>query len=395
MSQLKRAIILVIDSGGIGEMPDAGEYGDQGSDTIGHVAEAAGGLTLPTLRRLGLGNLHRVKGVDRLDRPDGSYARMLEKSAGKDTITGHWEMSGLVTQVPFVTFPKGFPPAIMEPFEAAIGRGTLGNKAASGTEIITELGAEHMRSGKPIVYTSADSVFQVAAHEEVIPIEELYRICEIARAQLVGQYQMGRVIARPFEGTPGNFKRTWRRHDYAVDPPGETAVSRLSAHGKKVVGVGKIRDIFNGFGIDETHKMKNNLEGLELTLTALQRQQDDGLIFTNLVDFDMLYGHRNDARGYAQSLLELDGFLPRLMDSMRDGDALFITADHGCDPTILTSTDHTREFSPLLVWGPGLRPGKDLGVRDTFGDMGVTILDAFGLDTAGLSGTSFADALFR
>ncbi|NDD30412.1 MAG: phosphopentomutase, partial [Proteobacteria bacterium] len=361
MTELKRAVILVIDSGGVGEMPDAGEYGDRGSDTIGHVAARAGGLNLPTLRRLGLGNLHRVKGVDPLDRPEGSYGRMLEKSAGKDTITGHWEMTGLVTQVPFVTFPDGFPPEIMKPFEEAIGRGTLGNKAASGTDIISELGEEHMRTGKPIVYTSADSVFQVAAHEEVIPIDELYRICEIARAQLVGPYQMGRVIARPFVGQPGAFTRTYRRRDYAVDPPGETAVSRIAASGRKVTGVGKIKDIYNGIGITESHKMKNNLDGLEVTLDVLKKDSSPGLIFTNLVDFDMLFGHRNDADGYAKALLELDSFLPRIMESMTTSDALFITADHGCDPTILSSTDHTREYVPLMVWGPGLKSGQDLG----------------------------------
>lgn len=395
MSQLHRAIILVIDSGGVGEMPDAGQYGDAGSDTIGHVASASGGLTLPSFQRLGLGNLHRVKGIDALKSVEGSYGRMTEKSAGKDTITGHWEMAGLVTQVPFVTFPKGFPPEIMGPFEKAIGRGTLGNKAASGTEIISELGEEHVRTGKPIVYTSADSVFQVAAHEDVIPIDELYRMCQIARDQLLGEFQVGRVIARPFEGPAGQFTRTWRRRDFAVDPPGETAVARIAASGRKVVGVGKIKDIFNGIGITESHKMKNNAEGLQITLDLLTRDNSPGLLFTNLVDFDMLYGHRNDAAGYAKALLEMDRWLPKIMQAMGPQDALFITADHGCDPTILTSTDHTREYSPLMVWGSHLRPGQNLGVRDTFGDMGVTILDGFDISTEGLSGRSFADDIFK
>jgi phosphopentomutase len=394
MSDLNRAIILVIDSGGVGEMPDADQYGDKGSDTIGHVAAAAGGLDMPAFRRLGLGNLHPIKGVDPLDRPEGSYGRMFEKSAGKDTITGHWEMAGLVTQVPFVTFPNGFPPEVLRPFEEAIGRGTLGNKAASGTEIIAELGEEHMKTGKPIVYTSADSVFQVAAHEEVIPIDELYRICQIARDQLTGKYQVGRVIARPFVGEPGHFTRTYRRRDYSVDPPGETAIARIAASGRKVTGIGKIKDIYNGIGITESHKMKNNADGLEITLDVLEKDASSGLVFTNLVDFDMLYGHRNDARGYAQALLELDRFLPRIMGAMKPGDALFITADHGCDPTILTSTDHTREYVPLMVWGPSLKPGQDLGVRGTFGDMGVTILDGFGIEKEGLSGQSFADRVF-
>lgn len=395
MSRLHRAIILVIDSGGVGEMPDAAEYGDQGSDTLGHVAHAAGGLVLPTFQRLGLGNLHRIEGVDPLKGVEGSYGRMIEASAGKDTITGHWEMTGLVTQVPFVTFPNGFPPEIMQPFEKAIGRGTLGNKAASGTEIIAELGDEHVKTGKPIVYTSADSVFQIAAHETTIPIDEQYRICQIARDQLVGKYQVGRVIARPFEGTSGNYTRTWRRRDFSVDPPGETAVDRVFKSGRKVTGVGKIKDIFNGFGISESHKMKNNLDGFQITLDRLKNDQSEGILFTNLVDFDMLYGHRNDATGYAESLRQMDKFLPQIMEAMHEDDVLFITADHGCDPTILTSTDHTREYVPLMVWGPSLRPGQDLGVRDTFGDMGVTILDGFGLDTKGLSGKSFADAIFR
>lgn len=390
MTQLKRAIILVMDSAGVGELPDAADYGDQGADTIGNVATAAGGLLLPSLRRLGLGNLHRVQGVDPLERPEGSYGRMLEASAGKDTITGHWEMTGIVTQVPFITFPKGFPPEIIKPFEEAIGRPTIGNKPASGTAIIAELGAEHMRTGKPIVYTSADSVFQIAAHEDIIPIDELYRMCEIARAQLVGPYLVGRVIARPFIGEPGAFTRTSRRHDYAFDPPGETLLTRLLGAGLKVTGVGKIKDIYNGVGITESHKMKNNLDGLEITLDLIRKDTSPGLIFTNLVDFDMQFGHRNDPAGYANALVEFDHFLPRLMDAMTEADALFITADHGCDPTILTSTDHTREYVPLMVWGPGLREGQNLGVRKSFADIGATILDAFRIPLDGFHGESFA-----
>lgn len=394
MAALHRAVILVIDSGGVGEMPDAAQYGDVGADTLGHVAESAGGLALPTLRRLGLGNLHRVKGVDPLKRPEGSYGRMFEQSAGKDTITGHWELTGLVTQVPFVTFPEGFPAEVIGPFEEAIGRRVLGNTAASGTEIIAALGEEHLRTGRPIVYTSADSVFQVAAHEGVIPVEELYRICQIARDQLVEKHQVGRVIARPFEGSPGCFTRTWRRRDFSVNPPGDTALARVAASGRKVTSIGKIKDIFNGVGITESFKMKNNLDGLDVTVNVLKEDPRSGIVFTNLVDFDMLFGHRNDAVGYAQAMVELDRFLPKLMDAMSDEDVLFISADHGCDPTILTSTDHTREYVPLMVWGRDLRTGQDLGMRNTFGDIGVTILDAFGLPNQGLSGQSFADRIF-
>lgn len=382
-----------MDSAGVGALPDAADYGDLGADTLGNVAAAAGGLSLPSLRRLGLGNLHHVQGVPPLERPEGCYGRMIEASAGKDTITGHWEMTGIVTQVPFVTFPNGFPPEILKPFEEAIGRGTLGNKPASGTAIIDELGEEHMRTGKPIVYTSADSVFQIAAHEEIIPIDELYRMCEIARAQLVGPFLVGRVIARPFIGEPGAFTRTHRRHDYAFDPPGETLLTRLVSAGLKVTGVGKIKDIYNGVGITESHKMKNNLDGLEITLDLLRKDTSPGLIFTNLVDFDMQFGHRNDAKGYANALVEFDHFLPRVMDAMTESDALFITADHGCDPTILTSTDHTREYVPLMVWGPGLREGQDLGVRESFADIGATILDAFRVPREGLRGESFADKI--
>ena len=395
MSTLQRAILLVIDSGGVGEMPDADQYGDRGSDTIGHVASACGGLTLPTFQRLGLGNLHPVKGVDALSRPEGCFGRMLESSAGKDTITGHWEMAGIITQIPFLTFPNGFPPEIIEPFERAIGRKTIGNKPASGTEIIAELGEQHMQTGYPIVYTSADSVFQIACHEEIIPVEELYQLCQVARDLLVGPFLVGRVIARPFVGSPGAFTRTYRRHDFAFDPPGETMVSRVSASGRVVTGIGKIKDIYNGVGITETHKMRNNLDGLETTLEVIKKDTRPGLIFTNLVDFDMLYGHRNDAAGYGQALLEMDRFLPRILEAMKPGDALFITADHGCDPTILTSTDHTREYVPIIAWGERLRSGVDLGVRGSFADLGSTILDGFGLPTEGVSGSSFAEAIFR
>ncbi|MBM3460590.1 MAG: phosphopentomutase [Armatimonadetes bacterium] len=395
MGHLNRAIILVIDSGGIGALPDAGEYGDEGADTIGHVAAAAGGLALPNLQRLGLGNLHRVEGVPPLQTPDGYYGRMVEASKGKDTITGHWEMAGLATEVPFRTYPQGFPPEVVERFEDAIGTKILGNKAASGTDIIKELGEEHVKTGYPIVYTSADSVFQIACHEDVWPIQDLYRISGIAREQMQGDHLIGRIIARPFEGPTGAFKRTPRRKDYAIDPPGETAVDRFAASGLPVYAVGKIKDIYNGRGIHEYHPMKDNREGMQITRRLVDEKRGRGVIFTNLVDFDMLYGHRNDAAGYAQALRELDADLGRLMGGMHDGDVLFITADHGCDPTILSHTDHTREYSPMLAWGPGLAPGQDLGVRTSFGDLGATCLEGFGLPSTGLVGESFARALWR
>lgn len=395
MSHLNRAIILVMDSGGIGAAPDAADYGDEGSDTLGHVAQAAGGLFLPNLQRMGLGNLHSVEGTPSTPAPEGYYARMAERSAGKDTTTGHWEMAGLVTEVAFPTYPKGFPDEIISAFEQAIGKKVLGNKPASGTAILDELGAEHLATGNPIVYTSADSVFQIACHEEVWSIDELYRISKIAREILRGPHNVSRIIARPFVGEPGAFKRTPRRKDFSVVPGGPTCLDRLQQGGFAVTGVGKIKDIFSGQGVGASHHMDNNLEGLQVTERLLRDGHERGLLFTNLVDFDMLFGHRNDASGYAKALVELDAYLPRLMDAMTDGDVLFITADHGCDPTILSHTDHTREFVPMLAWGKGLAPGQDLGVRTSFGDLGVTCLEGFGLDSSGLTGSSFARALWR
>lgn len=375
---MERAIIIVLDSVGCGEMPDAANFGDQGSDTLGNLARAVGGLHLPALGALGLGNIHPIQGVDPVPRPLAAFGKMAERSNGKDTTLGHWEIAGIITPAPLPTYPQGFPPEVIAPFEAAIGRKTLGNYAASGTVIISELGPEHQRTGYPIVYTSADSVFQIAAHEETIPIEELYRMCRIAREQLTGPHALGRVIARPFLGVPGAYTRTDRRHDFSLEPPAPTLLDRLKAAGWPVAGVGKIEDIFAGRGLTSSVHIHDNQDGLEKTLELLEKLER-GLIFTNLVDFDMKYGHRNDTAGYAAALVEADGYLPRILDRLKSGDLLIITADHGCDPTT-ASTDHSREYVPLLVYGPDTRGGVDLGVREAFSDVAATLAEGFHLD---------------
>jgi phosphopentomutase len=370
----KRFVILVADSAGCGALPDAREYGDEGSDTIGNVSRAVGGLHLPNLGRLGLGHLTAVAGVPPDPRPSGLYGKMAERSRGKDTLTGHWEMMGLVLAEGFRLFPDGFPPEILEPWLGATGApGVLGNRAASGTAIIEELGAEHRRSGKPIVYTSADSVFQVACHEEAVPVETLYDWCRKARA-LLDPWRVARVIARPFVGNPGAYRRTYRRKDFSMVPPGPTVLDVLVERGVPVVGVGKIADVFDRRGITEEVHTEGNADGLRRTGRLLQ-ELDRGLLFVNLVDFDMLYGHRNDAPGYARALEELDRALPRLLGRLRPGDVLAVTADHGCDPTT-ASTDHSREYVPLLVHAPG-RAGP-IGVRDSFADLGAAAAGFFG-----------------
>ncbi|HEY3997234.1 MAG TPA: phosphopentomutase [Candidatus Xenobia bacterium] len=390
---MERAIILVMDSGGVGEMPDAAEYGDQGSDTLGHVASALGGIQLPTFQQLGLGNLHRMEGVAPAARPVASFGRMLEQSAGKDTTTGHWEMAGLITRTPFPTYLQGFPAEIISAFEKAIGSPILGNKAASGTEIIKELGEEHMRTGKPIVYTSADSVFQIACHEGSYGLDNLYRICEIARHLLVPPHNLSRVIARPFVGDPGHFQRTYNRRDFTVKPAGTTLLDLAKEGGLKVRGVGKIGDIFSMQGVDESHHSDGNLDGFEITLRLIEKSPEPGIIFTNLVDFDMLYGHRRDTPGYGQALRDMDGFLPRLMAAMGPRDAMFISADHGCDPTY-PGTDHTREYVPVVAYSKAWKSGHDLGIRSSFADMGASCAELLGLSWKGrLAGESFAGVL--
>jgi phosphopentomutase len=378
----KRVVWIVLDSVGIGAMPDAAAYGDEGSDTLGHIAERRS-LKLPNLRQLGLGNIRPFHRLPTVGRPAGAFGKCALASPGKDTTTGHWEMAGILLKKPFPLFPHGFPPEIMGPFEAEIGRKTLGNKAASGTEIIDELGAEHLRSGFPIVYTSADSVFQVASHESVIPLNKLYEICTTARRILQGPYQVGRVIARPFEGVPGRFTRTPNRKDFAVPPPEGMLLDQLAAQNVPVYGIGKISDIFLGRGITRSAKTKNNADGMQKTQTAM-REQLDGLIFVNLVDFDQLYGHRNDAEGYATALEAVDAWLPNL--PLDEQDLVIITADHGCDPTT-PSTDHSREYTPLLAYGPKVRAGMNLGSRATLADIGQTVAGIFG--TSIKAGSSF------
>ena len=383
-STFNRILLIVLDGAGIGAMPDAPEWGDAGSDTLGHILESRP-LHLPNLQRYGLGNIRSLQNLPALQQPEGSFGRCALKSNGKDTTTGHWEMAGIVLQQAFPTYPDGFPKAILDRFISETGvPGVLGNVPASGTEIIKDLGAEHVATGKPIVYTSADSVFQIAAHEEVIPLERLYEICETARRILDGEHKVGRVIARPFLGTPGNFYRTENRHDYAVPPPRANLLPALKDEDLDVVCIGKIASIYDSMGVTEDLTAKNNQQSIDQTIHALQ-QDSRGLIFSNLVDFDMLYGHRRDTPGYAGALEHFDSSLPHIEAAMRDGDLMIITADHGNDPTF-PGTDHTREYGPLLVFGKTARPGVDLGTRGSLADIGQTVAENFGLKlTAGES----------
>ena len=390
MSVVKRVIIVVLDSMGVGELPDAAEYGDEGSNTLANTAKAVGGLSVPHMQKLGLGNITAIEGVPPCDEPLGAYGRMAEASKGKDTTTGHWEIAGLYSPRPLPTYPNGFPKELIEEYERRIGRKTLGNYPRSGTVIIQELGEEHMRTGYPIVYTSADSVFQVAAHEEAIPIEELYRICQIAREMLVGEHAVGRVIARPFIGEPGNFARTERRKDFSILPPEPTLLDRLVEAEQPVMGVGKIEDIFAHRGLSQSVHSPNNMACVDQTL-AFMKETRRGLIFTNLVDFDMLWGHRNNPQGYAGGLQDFDRRLPEIMDAMTPQDVLFLTADHGNDPTT-PSTDHSREYVPILAYGSVVKPGVDLGTRETFADLGATVAELLGIEPLPF-GTSFAEEL--
>lgn len=379
---LERVIWIVLDSVGIGAMPDAAEFGDEGSDTLGNIARQQK-LDLPNLRRLGLANIKPLAGLPCVEEPVAAYGKCALASPGKDTTTGHWEMAGILLKKPFPTYPHGFPPEVTGTFEARIGRKTLGNKPASGTEIIKELGEEHLRTGWPIVYTSADSVFQIAAHEKVIPIPELYRMCEVAREILRGPHEVGRVIARPFVGEAGQFVRTPNRKDFAVPPPAGMLLDKLCERAVPVYGVGKIADIFLQRGISQQVKTKDNADGMRKTQEAIRRQAN-GLIFVNLVDFDQVFGHRNDVEGYARALEAVDAWLPAL--ELNDGDMLVLTADHGCDPTT-PSTDHSREYAPLLVYGKHVRAGVNLGTRATLADIGQTVAENFG--TVIQAGTSF------
>jgi phosphopentomutase len=381
----QRVIWIVLDSVGIGAMPDAAQFGDPaGADTLGNIARIRG-LKLPNLARLGLGNIKPLAGIPPDAAPSAAFGRCTLASPGKDTTTGHWEMVGIHLSKPLPLYPNGFPRDVMDEFERRVGRSALGNKAASGTEIIKELGAEHMRTGSPIVYTSADSVFQIAAHEEVIPLWELYKMCETAREILRGTHEVGRVIARPFIGSPGSFTRTANRHDYAVPPPKGMLLDRLEESGVFIHSVGKIFDVFLGRGIKDSDKTKNNADGMAKTLDAMN-ETDRGLIFVNLVDFDQQFGHRNDIEGYGTALEQFDTWLPEFDGSLREDDLAIFTADHGCDPTV-PGTDHTREYVPLLALGRKVRNGTDLGLRATLSDIGQTVAENFGARIA--HGASF------
>ena len=381
----RRVVVIVLDSVGAGELPDAAAYGDEGSHTLGHVA-AAGPLRVPTLESLGLACAVPLAGLACPPRPRGAYGLMAERSAGKDSVTGHWELAGLVLDRPFPTFPRGFPVEIIHEFEARIGRPVLGNVVASGTAIIDELGPAHLATGSPIVYTSADSVFQVAAHEEVVPVATLYAWCAIAYEIVVEGLGLGRVIARPFVGAPGRFVRTDRRHDYAMPPTGETLLDRLTAAGHRVTAIGKVGDLFAGRGITESIPTASDDHGMDVLEARLQAQSD-GLVFLNLVDFDTLYGHRNDVAGYARNLERFDRRLETVLPALGPDDLLVITADHGNDPAT-PSTDHSREYVPLLLAGAGVRAGVALGTRATFADLGQTLAEVFGVPPLP-HGTSF------
>ena len=375
---INRFIVIVLDSVGIGELPDAAAFGDVGSHTLGNIARVVGGLKLPHLEALGLANIAALEGLTPQLKPTAAYGKMAEISAGKDTSSGHWEMMGIEVDTPFPLYPQGFPPEVMDRYEAESGRGWLGNHPASGTVILDELGEEHMRTGKTIVYTSGDSVFQIAAHEEVIPLDELYKICRIAREILRGEHEVGRIIARPFVGTPGNFTRTPNRRDYSVLPLEPTLLDALKEAGSMVYAVGKIEDIFVGQGITDAVHIQDNMDGVDKTIAAMRDRRERGLIFTNLVDFDAKFGHRNDPAGYADALAEFDRRLPEITDALAEDDALVITADHGTDPTF-PGTDHTREYVPALIAGAPVQGGVNIGVRSTFADLAATIAETLGV----------------
>ena len=385
MGRFSRVIVIVLDSAGVGELPDAGRYGDEGSSTLPHTARAVGGLRVPELEALGLGRIVSIEGVRPLPAPRGAYGKLAERSAGKDSTTGHWELMGVIVDRPFPTYPRGFPPDLIAAFERAIRTSTLGNEVASGTEIIARLGPEHQRTGYPIVYTSADSVFQVAAHEDVIPVQRLYEICLTARRLLTGPHAVSRVIARPFVGSPGAYTRTDRRRDFSLPPTAPTVLDAVTAQGLEVVGIGKISDLFAGRGVTRSIHTRDDLDGMAQTGAAMTSTAR-GIIFTNLVDLDSKFGHRNDPAGYARDLEAIDAALPQVMGRVRPDDLVVITADHGNDPTT-GSTDHAREYVPVLFGGPAVRGGVDLRVRSTFADVGATVADALGIPWEG-PGTS-------
>ncbi len=374
---MKRIFLIVLDSVGIGEMPDAADFGDEGSNTL-RAASTSKYFSMPNMGKLGLFHIDGVKIGKPEALPLGAYARMAEASKGKDTTIGHWEIAGVISKQPLPTYPKGFPEEIIQEFSQVTGRGVLCNKPYSGTEVIKDYGRQHMESGDLIVYTSADSVFQVAAHEGIVPVDDLYGYCRLAREILTGRHGVGRVIARPFEGEPGNFSRTVRRHDFSLAPPKDTMLDLLKGHGKEVLGVGKIYDIFAGRGLTDYVRTSGNADGIDKTLAYMEREFE-GLCFVNLVDYDMLYGHRTDVEGYAKALTYFDGRLPEILHKMKDEDILMITADHGCDPST-PSTDHSREYTPLVMYGKNVPAGRNFGTRPTFADIGATALAYFGIE---------------
>jgi phosphopentomutase len=386
---INRVILVVMDSVGVGELPDADIYGDQGSNTLGNIYNKMPNLNLKNLTSIGLGNIDGLN-IPKVENPIGAYGKALELSPGKDTTTGHWEIAGIKLEKAFPTYPDGFPQSIIAQFEQLIGTKTIANEVASGTEIISRLGDEHVRTGYPIVYTSADSVFQIAAHEDVIPLEKLYDMCRAARKMLTGEHAVGRVIARPFTGTSGNYKRTLNRSDFSLLPISKTMLDVIKENDLSVMAVGKIEDIFAGIGVTEAVHTKGNMDGVDKTLEYLKTNKN-GLIFTNLVDFDMSYGHRNDYIGYGNALQEFDDRLPEIMSSMQETDVLIITADHGCDPTT-ASTDHSREYIPVLVYGKRVKPGINIGIRRGFGDIAATILDLLDLPMV-TGGKSFKEEI--
>ena len=389
---IDRVILFIMDSVGIGALPDAQNFGDVGANTLGNIAINEKGIHLPNLQRLGLGNIDHIVGIEPIESPIGAFGRSLEVSNGKDTTTGHWEIAGLHLTEPFKTFPKGFPQDVIEAIESKIGRKVLGNKPASGTTILDELGEEHMKTGYPIVYTSADSVLQIAAHEEIIPLEELYNMCKIARDIMMGDNAVARIIARPFIGNPGNYIRTSNRRDFSLDPSGETVLDICKEEGLDVIAVGKIEDIYNGKGITEAVHTIDNMDGIDQTIEYIKKQ-NRGIIFTNLVDFDSKYGHRRDPKGYKEALEEFDMRIPEILDSMNDDDIIIFTADHGNDPTY-EGSDHTREYIPILIYGKKIRENINLGTRKSFADIAATISDILGVRSTG-KGESFKNIIIK
>lgn len=389
---IKRVILFVIDSLGIGALPDAHKFGDLGANTLGNIAISQAGVSLPNLQKIGLGNIDKIVGIDPIKSPTGAFGRAAEVSNGKDTTTGHWELAGLHLTEPFKTFPRGFPPDIIKELEDKIGRGVLGNKPASGTVIIEELGEEHIKTGQVIVYTSADSVLQIAAHEDVIPLDDLYSICKIAREIMMGDRAVARIIARPFIGSPGNFVRTPNRRDYSLDPFDKTLLDMAKEEGLDVIGIGKIEDIFNGRGITHSTHTRDNMDGIDKTIEYIKKDSK-GIIFTNLVEFDSHYGHRRDPRGYKKALEAMDKRIPEILNVMRDDDIIIFTADHGNDPTF-KGTDHTREYVPVIIYGNRIKANTNIGTRKSFADIAATISHILKIPSTG-KGESFKDLIIK